>query len=218
MSDMNLSRQHGLFRSCQARTPVTVIGAGGVGSAVTFALAKMGVTDITVFDHDKVEDVNVASQFYRPSDLGRPKVEALGDVVRQFSGTILKCRHERWDGQPLTGLVVSAADCMDVRKQVWEAVKYNFNADLLIDVRMAGNLAVVLAVKPGDPDDVDFYEPHLFSNEQASPESCTARAIAYTTLGIGSCVASSARRWWLSGERTRCLTIDFSSFSVLATV
>src|SRR5207244_2270936 len=57
--------------------PVTVIGAGAVGSFVTLTLAKMGLRDLTVFDDDVVDVHNLPNQFYRLTDLGRPKVEAL---------------------------------------------------------------------------------------------------------------------------------------------
>ena len=38
---------------------VTLIGAGGIGSTTGVCLGKMGVRGITVFDNDKVDEVNL---------------------------------------------------------------------------------------------------------------------------------------------------------------
>ncbi len=69
-----------------ARTPITVIGAGAVGSFTVLALAKCGAECITVYDDDTVESHNLPNQWYRLTDLGRPKVEALRELVREMTG------------------------------------------------------------------------------------------------------------------------------------
>ena len=58
------------FVNSSARQPVAVIGAGGVGKAIAFALAGLGVSEIRIFDTD------------------RPKAEALAGSLREH-GTVV---------------------------------------------------------------------------------------------------------------------------------
>ncbi|MFZ3470952.1 ThiF family adenylyltransferase [Streptomyces sp. 4.24] len=61
-----------------------VVGCGGTGSIVATHLCAMGVRDLLLVDHDRVEITNFNRQFsYRRRDLGRPKTEALRDFLRE---------------------------------------------------------------------------------------------------------------------------------------
>ena len=56
---------------------VVVVGAGGLGCAVLQYLSAAGVGQLTIVDHDRVEESNLHRQpLYRMTDLGRPKVHA----------------------------------------------------------------------------------------------------------------------------------------------
>jgi len=61
---------------------VVVIGAGGVGSWVTMAVAMLGVAKLTVLDADRVDEMNLTRQPYTHELVGSRKVEALGTIVR----------------------------------------------------------------------------------------------------------------------------------------
>ena len=217
MTEFNRSRQLDIFRPEQATTPLTIIGAGGVGSTTTVLLAKMGVRDITVIDFDTVDDVNLPSQMYRTEDVGKLKVTALQEVVGQFTDCKIKTVPEPYKGQPLSGLVIAAVDCMEVRKSIWEAMKHRPEAELLIDARMGGQVMQVLVVRPCDPDDIEHYEQFLFSNDEASPTPCGAQAIAYNTFGIASIVSALTRKWLTDLEVPRRVIGDFNTLSFLTT-
>lgn len=61
-----------------ARGRVLVVGAGALGNELVKDLALLGVGHIDVVDMDVVETSNLARcSLLRPSDIGRPKVEAL---------------------------------------------------------------------------------------------------------------------------------------------
>lgn len=215
MEKLNRSRQQDLFRPDQALSPVTLIGAGGVGSAVGLLLAKMGVPELSVFDFDTVEEHNLPSQLYRHADLGRSKVTALAEIAKEFADGQVEARAERFADQPVTGLVISAVDSMDARLSIWERLRFNPDVALYVDTRMGANLAVIHCVKPCDPDDVRRYERHLYPSSEASDIPCTARAIAYNTFGVASMVGAIVRKWWLVGDVPKSLQMDFDTFTVL---
>src|SRR5207244_2983363 len=79
-------RQLDLITPGELKLPITVVGAGGIGSPTALALAKMGCSRLTVYDPDLVEPHNLPNQFYRLKDSARPKVEALRDLIRSFTG------------------------------------------------------------------------------------------------------------------------------------
>lgn len=65
---------------------VLVIGAGGLGSAAIAYLAAMGVGEIHVADHDRVELSNLQRQvLFEEADIGRAKVEAARDRVEEVN-------------------------------------------------------------------------------------------------------------------------------------
>jgi molybdopterin-synthase adenylyltransferase len=75
-----------------ARSRVTVIGVGGLGSWTALALACAGVGRIDAVDGDTVELSNLNRQvLYGPDDLGREKASAAADALRGFNPG-LDCR------------------------------------------------------------------------------------------------------------------------------
>src|SRR5690349_365012 len=61
---------------------VLVIGAGGLGCAGLPYLCAAGVGDLTIVDHDRVEEGNLHRQpLYRMTDIGRLKAEAARDAL-----------------------------------------------------------------------------------------------------------------------------------------
>jgi len=64
---------------------VLVIGAGGLGSNVAAALARAGVGKLIVADFDILEASDLNRQYYFVDQVGRPKVEALGENLRRMN-------------------------------------------------------------------------------------------------------------------------------------
>lgn len=194
---------------------VTVIGAGGIGSPTTLALAKMGVSQIVVYDDDSVEPHNLPNQIYRFSDLGKIKVEALADICRDFAGVVVEAKPERFDGQQLAGVVVSGVDTMATRKKIWTRVKYNPAVQLYIEGRMGAEVARVHTVRPCDPSLVKWYESTLYSDEEASELPCTARAIIYNTLCIAGLVANQVKKFARAEPLAREIIFDLKTLTFI---
>ncbi|HEU5060368.1 MAG TPA: ThiF family adenylyltransferase, partial [Kofleriaceae bacterium] len=74
-------------------TSFALIGAGGLGGPVAYALAAAGARSITVCDPDLVDLGNLQRQVqFTTADVGRPKVEALADELgrRGFARTAIR--------------------------------------------------------------------------------------------------------------------------------
>ncbi|MBD5640808.1 MAG: sulfur carrier protein ThiS adenylyltransferase ThiF [Desulfovibrio sp.] len=56
---------------------IGIAGAGGLGSNAAMLLARSGIENFIIVDHDHVEPSNLNRQHYWPDHLGLPKVEAL---------------------------------------------------------------------------------------------------------------------------------------------
>jgi molybdopterin/thiamine biosynthesis adenylyltransferase len=159
------------------RYPITIIGAGAIGGWLALSLAKMGCRDLTIFDADSIEIENIGMQFYRYADIGRKKVEALSDLIYDFTEFRPRVIAERYMGEvPFKGIVVSAVDSMDVRKIIWEAHRSRHDT-LLIDPRMGAETALLYAFRCSDDPN---YDATLYLDKDAVQERCTAKATIYT--------------------------------------
>jgi molybdopterin-synthase adenylyltransferase len=101
--------------ACQARLAgahVVLIGLGGLGSWIAWALAATGVGRITGIDGDVVERSNLNRQIlYREADVGRPKAEAAARAIRAFNSEIeFRARMRRLESERDVAAVVAGSD------------------------------------------------------------------------------------------------------------
>jgi molybdopterin/thiamine biosynthesis adenylyltransferase len=72
---------------------VLIAGAGNIGSHLAPLVARIGVGRMRIVDRDHVEAKNLATQDFRPPDVGRPKAEVIAERLRnvfpdvEFEGT-----------------------------------------------------------------------------------------------------------------------------------
>ena len=214
---MDLYRQQDLIEPDQLDVPITVVGCGGIGSFVVLALAKMGCRALTAWDDDRVEPHNIPNQAYRLADVGRLKVEALADLVREVAGVLLEIRAERVRDQRLQGVVVSAVDTMAARREIWlRTIRHRAGVPLYLDARMGAEVARILTVRPADPDDIRRYEASLHGDEEAVVLPCSAQAIVYTGFSIAGLVAGQIKKF-LTGEPLKGeLILDHKTMTFVA--
>jgi PRTRC genetic system ThiF family protein len=119
---------------------VNLIGAGGTGSQVLTALARMnhalielrhpGII-VRLFDDDKVDHANLGRQLFATAELKQYKAVALINRVNLFFGTNWKAVTERYDKTLLhenadlvrAGLTISCVDTVTARMETAEVLK-----------------------------------------------------------------------------------------------
>lgn len=180
-------------------TRVDVIGVGASGSKIALELAKLGVSNLHVWDHDKVEEHNLANQLYGPTDIGRPKVEAFYDLALAQTGAKVTVHQEKVDGsQALGPIVFVLTDTMSSRQEIWRrALKLRPNVKLVIETRMGVNEGRVYSVVPTLPAHFRAYEETLYDDEEAEVSACGSKiTVGPTGAFLAGLAVWQLIRWW----------------------
>ena len=214
---MDHTRHIGIFDASQ--WPVTLIGAGGIGAITAVILAKMGIPEITVFDDDTVDDENLATQFYRIDDLGRPKVTALEQLLHEFADDLdVHARNGRVTpgikgDMLLNPVIISAVDSINTRKEIWKVVQ-TLPFLWYLDARMGAENLMLYCV-PGS--DRGWYEKALASQDEDAIEDlpCTQKATIFTASVAGGLIGKTVRQIVTGLEPPRLLFYNIIGDSLL---
>lgn len=185
---MNYHRQRDIFNPEESQKSVQVIGCGTIGSWVTLGLHKLGVRDVTLYDFDTVEDVNVPSQNFTESDVGGYKAEILG--VRYG----YKYSNDEYTGTR-ADITILAVDSLEARR----AILATLGESLVIDGRMGG----------------EGYEVHIGRAcdirvpQEASEDLCTAKGIVYVSMGIAAEMVALAKHSILGDRLSHTIYRDY---------
>ena len=196
--------------------PITVIGAGAIGSAAVLTLAKMGCSNIAIWDEDILEDLNVPNQLCKPCMVGKPKVEALAELVYELAEVEVKQIFRRYAGQNLNGVVIVTVDNMTCRQNVWKRAKLNQKIPLLIDARMGAEFARIYTIRPTNVDESDFYEENLYSNDEAERLPCSARSIVYCPTVCAGLIALQIKKFATNEPTRKEILFDLPGLALIA--
>ena len=196
-----------------ASKKIHIIGAGAIGSFTALSLAKMGFTDITVYDDDVIDPENMNCQFYPISMIERKKVDALKELISDYTMVDITTVDSRVDSTTLFqgDFLIVAVDNMKTRKEVFESC---WATDTLIDPRMAAEYCTMEVVRQGE--DTSSYKGSLFSDSEAVQERCTAKSTIYTSIMIAGEVCKAVKDITKNESYIRSLEWDIGSGSRLA--
>ncbi len=200
---LNLSQQKYYFPRESIR-PVTIIGAGAIGSNIATMLARMGANDITVYDEDSVDSHNIAPSAYGSGDFATAKVDALRSIIARDTEVSIIAKRRMYAGEKLKGTIIVCVDSMHARKLVWNRVKNNPLVDIVIDTRTAEKFWQVFAIEPCKPDDIAHYEHFLaYEDAQAAPQMCGLHGIIFVSLAVAAEVGENLANFWDCGRKNR---------------
>jgi molybdopterin/thiamine biosynthesis adenylyltransferase len=138
----------------------------------------MGFNNIEVYDFDTIDNENMNCQFYRTSDIGRKKVDALHDLVYDFTGQQIVAYDKKLGvlDTITADIVIVAVDNMKIRKLLLN----NTVCDYFIDPRMSAEYASIEVVRKELTTDITNYLNGWYNDKDAVAERCTAKATMYT--------------------------------------
>ena len=120
------------------RISVNLIGAGGSGSQMLSALARIDCSlralghkglYVTVYDPDTVEQTNVGRQLFGPRDIGLNKADCLVTRFNRFYGLDWQSEPRKFDKEDnLSNIVITCVDNIAARKMVGKMFPQKFNA------------------------------------------------------------------------------------------
>lgn len=204
-------RQIDIADPAQLAVPVTIVGAGGIGSEVARIMAKVGFSKLEVYDDDFVEEHNLSNQFYRNKDIGKSKVKALSEIIQDFSEEKIKVHDEWYEKQPCGDILITALDSMDTRIRIWEAVKYNRDLKWVIDGRMGGEFFSVNIVDMANPQQKELYQKTLYPSKEAVELPCTAKSIMYNCSMVAAFIAHQAKQICVGQKPVQQIDVDITN-------
>jgi len=185
------------FNPDKTHPNVLIIGCGHIGSYLAFGLARMGVKEITVVDHDMVEPHNLPNQFFAeslvkdlPNEPTLYKVIALQQTIQHLvPAALITAIPSRIETSGIKvgdyGCNMVAVDDMNVRKWIWnELMTRRDRTKLLIDARTGGAFANTFGIMVSREQSRKIYEENLYDNSDAAPLPCTGTAIIDVSFGV----------------------------------
>ncbi len=178
----HLTRQAEIIPFDVLSKKITVIGVGAIGGWTVLSLAKMGFSNIKVYDPDVVSIENMNCQFYPYKAIGQSKVEALKKLVKAFANVNIETVHGLYtsDDAPGEGIVITAVDSMSARRMIWDNHVGNPLTEYIVDPRMGAEMSLMYVMDPNHDKDIKSYEKTLYTDENAVQERCTAKSTIYT--------------------------------------
>lgn len=120
---MDLSKSYEFFQPEKNTAKIHIVGCGSVGSTVAENLARCGVKNMVLWDFDKVEAHNIVNQMFRQQDIGKPKVEALKDILTDINPELVdsvELKPEGWQGKLMSGFIFLCVDSIELRREIVE--------------------------------------------------------------------------------------------------
>jgi molybdopterin/thiamine biosynthesis adenylyltransferase len=175
MGTLNLSKSYDFFKPEEVTERIHIIGCGSVGSTVVELLARFGLTKLTLYDFDTVEPKNLANQMFRQKDIGKPKVEALTNLLCDINPETTANIHidERgYNAQKLSGYVFLCVDNIELRREIATSNKDNPYIKAMFDFRTRLTDAQHYAADWSDMKMVDdFLRSMNFTHGEAADET-----------------------------------------------
>jgi len=200
--------------------PIVIGGAGGIGSWLTLFLSRVlsPTTFLYLYDHDTVEEVNMAGQLYSVNDIGKYKVDAINEMVIRYSGyRSINPQKEKYVKESLASpIMFSAFDNMEARKimfENWKNEAANFKDDsIFIDGRLLAEQLQVLFVTP---DKAALYEDvYLFDDSEVDDTSCSYKQTTHFAATIAAKMVQGFTNW-LAKEAMAELPFYYEEFGTL---
>lgn len=189
-----MRQQHDRFKSAPwyAKEDVHILvgGAGGIGSWTSLLLARAGFKPL-IYDFDMIEEHNIGGQLFSKKLVGKFKVDAIAQVIKEFSDDEVIVFNEKIDaGSPTNIYAISAFDNMIARQQMFASWQREFgeNPDAIyIDGRLNAEQMQIFCLRGGDvANQANYAQEHLFDDAAVEDAPCTMKQTSHAAAMIAA--------------------------------
>lgn len=218
--EMIFDRQYNIFNPEEQTLKLVVVGCGSTGSFILLTLAKLGFKNITAIDFDVVSTTNIPHQLYRISDISKPKVEAIKEIIKDFSGLEITAINKKVDeenkfvdmaGIDLNTLVIMCLDNIPTRELIYNEVK-----DMpikILDTRVGEQGSSIHLINLESEKDKKKYEKLL--KMPMSEEVCGNKFIIYNLLYVASETCNIVKRLDKGEKVPTILRRNMTNYTIL---
>ena len=159
---------------------ISIIGLGGIGGILSVLLSRIGDHNFYIYDHDVLEEVNMAGQFYITTQIGMRKVLACADNMYNYSeANNVNLMDKFTKDSMVTPYMFSPLDNMEVRELAfnkWVEEYGDSDEALFVDCRM---LAESMEVYFVDKNRIEDYRKQLFPDAEIEEAPCSYKATSH---------------------------------------
>lgn len=180
---------------------ITIVGLGGIGSHTCFQLARMKPRTLFLYDHDRVERVNMSGQLYNSDNEGEYKTDACINFADKYASyyDIVSFSSRFDESCDVSDIMICGLDNMEARKLIFnkwlqhveelpESERYKC---LFIDGRMSAENIQVFAMTGNDSYYMDVYfHEWLFSDSEADATVCSYKQTSFCAAMIGGLISN----------------------------
>lgn len=184
------------------KSRIILAGIGGIGSWTCLQLARMVPQNITIYDNDDVEQVNMAGQLYSYKDIGKSKVDAMANMVSSYTSMkqINAIKQKFTEDTEAGDIMICGFDNMRARKTFFSSWLRHLNSKktpeekakcLFLDGRLSMTDLQVLCIRGDDEYNIERYRNEfLFYDTQAEATVCSMKQTTYLACMIGSLIVN----------------------------
>lgn len=220
---MDLSK-HLEFFNPETVGPVHIIGCGAIGSTLAEMLARIGITEMHLYDFDIVNAHNIANQMFLNTQIGWDKLIATNANLLSINPDIKATLHpEGYDIEKpphLSGYIFLCVDNIDLRRKITEQCKPNAAIKAMFDFRMRLLEAQHYAADWTDAKQKEaFLDSMQFTHAEATAENpinaCgSSLSIVPTVRMIVSAGVSNMINFTREGKIKKLILIDAFNFTI----
>lgn len=180
---------------------IILAGVGGIGSYVSFLLARMKPRALFIYDNDDVEFANMSGQLYSIDDVNRKKVNAIANMISKYAmyDSVFAIPDKFTEESEATDIMICGFDNMKARKVFFDRWIDHINSKsdedkkhcLFIDGRLAAEELQVFCIQGDDTYNITNYRDNfLFSDEEADTTICSYKQTTFMANMIGSIIVN----------------------------
>ena len=184
------------FKEIQSKR-IIIAGQGGIGSNLSFQIARMAPDALYLYDDDIVETVNMSGQLFSIDDVSSYKVDAVTNMLHSYTTcSNIFGINERFTKESEPGdIMMCGFDNMEARRTFFVSWKQYVDSKsdegkkncLYLDGRLSLDTLQVFCITGDDEyNKKRYYQNYLFSDADADPTVCSMKQTTYLACMIAS--------------------------------